>query len=49
MSPQLTALPPHCAFADRCPDRFDRCGEASPDLYPDPDGTLARCFLHAAG
>jgi len=49
MSPQLTALPSHCAFADRCPDRFDRCGEAIPDLYPDPGGALARCFLHAAG
>ncbi len=24
MSPELSALPGHCAFADRCPDRFDR-------------------------
>lgn len=47
MSPQLTALPAHCAFADRCPDRFDRCSESVPELYPRPSGALARCFLHA--
>jgi peptide/nickel transport system ATP-binding protein len=47
MSPQLTALPGHCAFADRCPDRFDRCTQAAPDLYPVPGGGLARCFAHA--
>jgi peptide/nickel transport system ATP-binding protein len=47
MSPQLTALPAHCAFADRCPDRFDRCRQSVPDLYPDPRGALARCFVHA--
>jgi peptide/nickel transport system ATP-binding protein len=47
LSPQLTALPGHCAFADRCPDRFDRCTESVPDLYPAADGVLARCFLHA--
>jgi len=47
MSPQLTALPGHCAFADRCPDRFDRCTQTVPDLYPLPGGGLARCFAHA--
>ena len=47
MSPELSALPGHCAFADRCPDRFDRCGESVPDLYPAGDGVLARCFAHA--
>jgi peptide/nickel transport system ATP-binding protein len=46
LSPELTALPDHCAFADRCPDRFDRCTEAVPDLYPAADGVLARCFAH---
>ena len=25
LPPELTALPAGCAFADRCPDRFDRC------------------------
>lgn len=47
MSPELTALPDHCAFADRCPDRFDRCTEAVPELYPAADRVLARCFAHA--
>ena len=47
LSPELTALPDHCAFADRCPDRFERCTEAVPDLYPAADGVLARCFAHA--
>ena len=47
MAPELTALPGHCAFADRCPDRFDRCTESVPDLYPVPGGVLARCFAHA--
>ncbi|MGH2941702.1 MAG: ABC transporter ATP-binding protein [Solirubrobacteraceae bacterium] len=48
MAPELTALPGHCAFADRCPDRFDRCTEALPDLYPARGHVQARCFLHAA-
>jgi peptide/nickel transport system ATP-binding protein len=48
LSPELTALPPHCAFADRCPDRFERCTDALPDPYATPAGSQARCFLHAA-
>lgn len=47
MSPELTALPEHCAFADRCPDRFERCTHSVPDLYRAPGGVLARCFSHA--
>ncbi|MDX6718019.1 MAG: peptide/nickel transport system ATP-binding protein [Solirubrobacteraceae bacterium] len=47
LSPELTLLPDHCAFADRCPDRFDRCADAIPNLYPAPTGSRARCFLHA--
>lgn len=47
LSPELTALPDHCAFADRCPDRFDRCTRSVPDLYPSSDVVLARCFAHA--
>jgi peptide/nickel transport system ATP-binding protein len=47
MAPELTALPDHCAFADRCPDRFDRCTRSLPNLYPVPNGVLARCFAHA--
>jgi peptide/nickel transport system ATP-binding protein len=49
LSPELTSLPDHCAFADRCPDRFERCTDAIPDLYPVPTGSRARCFLHARG
>ncbi len=47
MPPELSALPDHCAFADRCPDRFAPCGEALPDLYPAGGGVRARCFVHA--
>ncbi|MDX6681258.1 MAG: peptide/nickel transport system ATP-binding protein [Solirubrobacteraceae bacterium] len=47
LSPELTALPAHCAFAERCPERFDRCNQALPDMYPTSGGVLARCFSHA--
>ena len=47
LPPELSALPAHCAFADRCPDRFDRCTDALPDLYPAAGGLLSRCFAHA--
>jgi peptide/nickel transport system ATP-binding protein len=47
MSPELTSLPHHCAFAARCPDRFDRCTVAIPQLYRAPGERLSRCFLHA--
>jgi peptide/nickel transport system ATP-binding protein len=47
LSPELTALPAHCAFAERCPQRFDRCTQALPDMYRASDGVLARCFSHA--
>lgn len=47
LPPELTALPSHCAFADRCPDRFARCTTSVPDLYPAAGGVLSRCFSHA--
>jgi peptide/nickel transport system ATP-binding protein len=47
LSPELTALPDHCAFAPRCPDRFGRCTESIPDLYAAPGTSLSRCFVHA--
>ena len=47
VAPELTALPSHCAFADRCPDRFEHCTTALPDLYPATGGVLSRCFFHA--
>jgi peptide/nickel transport system ATP-binding protein len=31
LPPQLVALPPGCAFADRCPSRFDKCTESIPE------------------
>ena len=34
-----------CAFAPRCPERFDPCTVRVPDLYATPTG-LSRCFLH---
>jgi oligopeptide/dipeptide ABC transporter ATP-binding protein len=45
--PDLAALPPGCAFAPRCPDRFDACGGSSPDAYTMSPGHAARCFLYA--
>jgi peptide/nickel transport system ATP-binding protein len=47
LSPELTALPDHCAFAPRCPECFERCTESIPDLYRSPGTSLSRCFLHA--
>ncbi|HEX4439855.1 MAG TPA: ABC transporter ATP-binding protein [Thermoanaerobaculia bacterium] len=35
-----------CAFAPRCPERFDPCERQAPDAYPAGAG-FARCFLHA--
>lgn len=34
-----------CAFAPRCPDRFDPCDRRKPELYAAGTGR-ARCFLH---
>jgi len=34
-----------CAFAPRCPDRFEPCDRREPDLYRAGD-TRARCFLY---
>ena len=43
--PDLAALPPGCAFAQRCPQAVDRCrNEAPPAFYPD-QGHVARCWL----
>jgi peptide/nickel transport system ATP-binding protein len=47
LPPELTALPGHCAFAPRCPDRFARCTDEMPAFYTPADGVHARCFLHA--
>lgn len=37
-----------CAFAPRCPDRFEPCDKREPELYP-AGQALARCFLYEKG
>lgn len=36
-----------CAFAPRCPERFEPCDRREPDLYP-AGQSVARCFLYDA-
>jgi peptide/nickel transport system ATP-binding protein len=44
--PRLGHIPSGCAFAPRCPDRFEPCADL-PALVPVPDsGQPVRCFLH---
>jgi oligopeptide/dipeptide ABC transporter ATP-binding protein len=44
--PPLGQLPPGCAFAPRCPDRFDPCDRQPPGETM-PDGARrVRCYLH---
>ncbi|HWB52134.1 MAG TPA: ABC transporter ATP-binding protein [Stellaceae bacterium] len=46
--PDLSALPPGCAFAQRCPQASDRCrAEAPPVFHPAP-GQTSRCWLSAS-
>jgi peptide/nickel transport system ATP-binding protein len=46
MVPPLGQLPPGCAFAPRCPERFEPCDiEPPPEVPAGPDQT-ARCYLH---
>ena len=42
--PALDRLPEGCAFAPRCPKRFDKCVE-DPSLFCDEDGHGAACWL----
>jgi peptide/nickel transport system ATP-binding protein len=46
--PPLGRIPPGCAFAPRCPERFAPCGLRPPELYAVGPGHRARCFLHEA-
>ncbi|MGH3815303.1 MAG: oligopeptide/dipeptide ABC transporter ATP-binding protein [Pseudonocardiaceae bacterium] len=46
LTPELTALPPGCPFAPRCPEALDLCRDALPALYPIDDGKV-RCVRHA--
>ena len=43
--PQLTSLPPGCAFEPRCPVRVENCVRAVPDLRPTSQNHAARCIL----
>ena len=43
--PQLTSLPPGCAFEPRCPVRVENCVRAVPDLRPATQDHTARCIL----
>ena len=45
--PTLIDPPPGCRFAERCPQRMDRCTTATPALVELDDGTHVRCFLHS--
>jgi oligopeptide/dipeptide ABC transporter ATP-binding protein len=43
--PQLTALPPGCAFEPRCAKRVAQCVRAVPQLRPTSSEHTARCVL----
>jgi oligopeptide/dipeptide ABC transporter ATP-binding protein len=45
--PTLVDPLPGCRFADRCPERMERCTQATPALVELDDGTHVRCFLHS--
>lgn len=44
--PQLSAVPPGCAFHPRCPQAFGRCRTEQPELLH-AGRTMAACWLHA--
>ena len=44
--PDPRATPPGCRFADRCPERFDRCA-GEPPLFTAAADHLSRCWLNA--
>jgi peptide/nickel transport system ATP-binding protein len=43
--PRLAAIPPGCAFAPRCPQTFERCGERPPLIAV--GNRSAACWLYA--
>jgi peptide/nickel transport system ATP-binding protein len=45
MVPQLTALPPGCAFEPRCAVRIAECARGVPELRPASPEHSARCIL----
>jgi peptide/nickel transport system ATP-binding protein len=44
--PPLGQLPPGCAFAPRCPDRFEPCATVAPETTQLPDGCGVKCHLY---
>ena len=45
--PRLNEIPPGCPFNPRCPEVFERCRHARPDLLP-ARGSEAACWLYDA-
>ena len=45
--PDLSAMPPGCSFAPRCPKAFDRCRIEAPSEFTPDRGRTARCWLAA--
>ena len=45
--PRPSAMPPGCAFAPRCAERFERCDEM-PELKAVGEHNSVRCWLHEA-
>jgi len=43
--PDLSALPPGCSFAPRCPQVLPRCRDAAPPRFAPEEGRIARCWL----
>ena len=46
--PDLSAMPPGCSFAPRCPEVFDRCRAQAPPAFTTAAGRSARCWLAAS-
>ncbi|KWX57601.1 ABC transporter ATP-binding protein [Mycobacterium sp. NAZ190054] len=44
--PAVTALPPGCPFAPRCPLAIDECRSAEPELVPVGPGHRVACIRH---
>jgi oligopeptide/dipeptide ABC transporter ATP-binding protein len=42
--PNLSLLPPGCAFFDRCPVGMDQCRSQKPQLEPHADGHWVSCW-----
>jgi peptide/nickel transport system ATP-binding protein len=44
--PALGQLPPGCAFAPRCPDRFEPCSTVTPESTAVAPGRGVKCHLY---